>query len=69
MHGYDTENLCACVMLCMCVRLSQHVMGVNLCVYLHLHSGEIGKLLALIPFYGDAKSDCACQTLLASGVV
>lgn len=62
-----------CVMLWMCVRLCRHVMGVHLCVYVHTHvhthSGEVGELLALIPFYNNAKSDSACQTLLASGVV
>lgn len=55
--------------------LCHHVMGVNLCVCAHMRTptrthtkGEVGKLLALIPSYNNAKSDFACQTLLASGV-
>ena len=58
------QPVCVCVCVCVCVR-------VCVCTHSTYTLGEKGlvEALALIPFYNNAKSDSACQTLLASGVV
>lgn len=53
-----------------CVYICVSMWWVSTCVLnTHTCRGEVGELLALIPFYNNAKSEAACQTLLASGVV